>query len=129
MERPDALETIFQQIKLILMDSGHKIFHVSRVRFRTIPALVYIRPSDYKQKLSVFVVRVFHNKVEYGWLMPHAGDELVLEKFRTNFSKKDVRANARMFSHIREETCNKLETLVAKEQRDEFRLLTQDARL
>jgi hypothetical protein len=129
MERSDVLEVAFRHMRQLLVDSGHKIFDVSRVRFRTTPALIAVRPAAYKQTLSVFVVRVFHNKVEYGWLMPHGGDECILRKFRTIFSKKDVRANARLFSYIRQENWQNIEMLVTKLQREEFKLLFTNTQL
>jgi hypothetical protein len=128
MERSAVLETTFQRMTTILINSGHKIFDVSRVRFRTRPALIAVRPLAYKQSLSVFVLRVFRNKVEYAWLMPDGGDKGVLEQFHTTFAKRDVRKKARLFSYIRQEHWQEVETLVAKEQLDEFRLLTTDAR-
>ena len=129
MERNAVLETTFLCMRKILINSGHKVFDVSRVRFRTTPAIVAVRPLAYKQSLSVFVLRVFHNKVEYGWLMPNGGDENVLREFHSTFTKKDVRKNARLFSKIRQEHWQEVETLVAKMQREEFRLLTTDVRL
>ena len=129
MERSVVLETVFRHMKQILVDSGHKIFDVSKVRFRTPPALIAVRPIAYKQTLSVLVLRVFHNKVEYGWLMPHGGDNRILGKFHTLFSKKDVRANARLFSYIRQENWQDIETLITKMQREEFKLLLAHTQL
>jgi hypothetical protein len=116
-------------MKQILIDSDHKIFDVSRFRFRTTPILIAVRPKDYKQTLSVFVIRVFRGKVEYGWLMPNGGDESILKKFRTNFTKNDVRARARLFSYIRQEKWEDVVSLITKDQRVEFKILVQNARL
>jgi DNA-directed RNA polymerase alpha subunit len=123
MDRSLELEAVFACMKQLLVDSHHKVFDVTKSRFRTTPALIAIRPIEYKQNLSVFVLRVFRNKVEYGWLMPHGGDENILKKFSKEFTKKDVRKNARMFSYIRQENWQDIESLVAKEQRDEFKVL------
>jgi hypothetical protein len=121
-------EKSFGLIRLMLARGGHKIFNGSRSHFRKGKTIVAVRPAVGKRPMSAFVIRLFNEKLLVGWLQPDCGDKELRARIRISFAPL-VKERPRMFSYIRKETAERLIELVAKEEREEFTILIQGARL
>ncbi len=124
IETPLTPEKAYEEAKLILARTGHKLFTPSWLYFKLDRGLIGVRPF----KRSVFYIALHKGKVVICGMHNNHHDTTVLKEIRDNF-KPFVKYKPRQLRRFRDDSWDSLHEAITPTERGEFAILIQDTRL